>query len=208
MDLGIDVRTTGYETDVGLRPRLQILRTDPFALGVDMLFSGGGGPNKRNSFTYELGLIATLIAGSWVRVNLRPYLMVSTDRLCPSVDDLKSDDSQTGMNGKPGSGNLYANEPPICKVFDTQRTDYTGLAGTTQTFASFGQTDPRARFVTTRFMLQGTVEVAFTKNVGGWALLEGAPGQGQRQAFTGKFNSIFPANDYPLYGRIGITVKF
>ena len=80
------------------------------------------------------------------------------------------------------------------------------IAGTN--FGSIGQLDPRQRFVTTRFFLQGSVEVAFTKYLSGWALIEGAPFQGQRQAFTDKFSHGFPTNDFPFYGRAGITGKF
>jgi hypothetical protein len=57
-------------------------------------------------------------------------------------------------------------------------------------------------------------------------MLEGAPFQGERYAFTAKFNRLpslggcgvngskngtpfpFPCSDFPLYGRVGLTLKF
>jgi hypothetical protein len=192
------------------------MRIDPVAVGVDMLFSGGGGPAKRDTFSYELGALVTLIAGQWIHVNLRPYLLVSTDRLCPSLVDIQNDDNNqaTTGGGAPahGSGPLYkSTESAICKVHDAMQMQYTldpsmYIAG--KTFQAFGQDDPRQRFVTVRFMLQGSVEINVMRNLSVYALLEGAPGQGQRQAFTGKFNTNFPTNDFPIYGRAGIVIKF
>ena len=36
--------------------------------------------------------------------------MVSSDRLCPSVSDIKDDDAQNGNPAIPGSGPLYKND--------------------------------------------------------------------------------------------------
>jgi hypothetical protein len=210
LDLGIDLRTNYYETSVGLRPRLQILRIDPFAFGVDMLFSGGGGPQKRDTFTYELGALFSLIAGQWVHINFRPYLMVSTDRLCPSIQDIRDDATNNGTTGDLTSSPLYKQEAmqsSICMQYDLPNGDGLPRATGTALTPHIDQ-DPRTRFITTRFMLQGSVEVAFSRNLSAYGLIEGAPGQPQRQSFTGKFNGGFPTTDFPLYGRAGIILKF
>ena len=65
-----------------------------------------------------------------------------------------------------------------------------------------------SRFTGARFMLQAVIEIAVTQNANLWLLMEGAPFQQDRQAYTDKFNRIFPHNDFPLYGRAGLTIKF
>jgi hypothetical protein len=216
MDIGIELRTSFYETDIGVRPRLQIVRADPVAVGIDLALVGGGGPTKRNSFTFELGPIITLIAGQYVHINLKPYLSVATDRLCPSVQDIKDDDTQFGMmkNGMPvpGSGMLYGSEKNVCKQLDgTRPSDYLPIPpAMMQTTFKLGDAkqDPRDRFETTRFFLQGSLEVAVSTGLSLWILVEGAPFQDQRQAFTSKFNAAYTDNDFPFYVRAGLTGKF
>jgi hypothetical protein len=215
-DVGVQLGTTFYMTEVGIRPRVQILRFDPVALGIDALVMGGGGPNKRNGFTFEIGPVLTLIAGQYVHFNFKPYYQYTTDRLCPSVSDIKDDDTQFGKtmpNGMPiaGSGNLYKDEYNICKQFDAARTSDTylmGVAPSMPTTFKFGQNDPRDRFSTNRFFLQASIEVAVAQSLSLWLLVEGAPGQDPRQAFTSKFNAIYTDNDFPLYVLFGITGKF
>ncbi len=143
VDLGIEFRTSGYENEVGARPRVEIYRIGPLVLGADLAFIGGGGPSKRDSFNFEMGAIATLVAGPYVHINLRPYLWVSTDRLCPSVDQIQANDADTGMRDPktgaviPGSGDLYAGEHAmagdgtwsyrtVCEVYDNRRDVYGG----------------------------------------------------------------------------------
>src|SRR5207302_1174416 len=38
LDVGVDLRSNLYDTQVGLRPRVQILEAGPFAFGVDLAF--------------------------------------------------------------------------------------------------------------------------------------------------------------------------
>ena len=72
----------------------------------------------------------------------------------------------------------------------------------------FGQNDPRERFSTNRFYLQGSVEAAVSNSISLWILVEGAPFQDERQAYTDKFNPVFWGTDFPLYVRAGVTGKF
>lgn len=214
-DVGLELRSNIYETEVGLRPRLQLYRIDPIAVGFDLALFGGGGPEKRDAFNLELGVSLTLLAGSYVRVTFRPYLWYSTDRLCPSVGAIRDSDRDSGTIDptthqiQVGSGGLYQDEEPICKIYDGQRTnDYLPMPTVRVPTQTFGQLDPRNRFENTRFMLQGTLEILVTQLLNVWVTIEGAPGQKQRQAFTAKFNSAFPSSDLPLYGRAGVSLKF
>lgn len=218
MDLGIELRTNFVaDTQVGLRPRVQLLKVDPFSLGVDVTILGGGGPTRRNSFTFELGVPMTITAGQYVHFNVKPYLGVWSDRLCPSVDDIKEDDNATGVKGKAGSGTLYTmDEKEVCKAFDVDRPapDNYLVNSYHRTGFALNQQDPRERHVTVRGVLQVSVEVAVSKSLSVFGMIEGAPFQGGRinsggrPAFTSTFNSIFPDEDFPLYGRAGVTGKF
>jgi hypothetical protein len=214
IDLGVELRTFLYDTQVGLRPRVQFFQAGPFSLGADLTIMGGGGPTKRNSFTFEVGPIATLAAGQYVHINFKPYLDVWSDRLCPSVADIKDDDGQTGtMAGgtiPPGSGQLYKGDTRhACKEYVTRTdTSYTIPGDMMVASVPFGQADPRDRFVGARFMLQLSLEAALTRSISVWVLIEGAPGQAQRMTYNSMFNALFFDNDFPLYGRAGITGKF
>ena len=57
-------------------------------------------------------------------------------------------------------------------------------------------------------MLQGSIEVAVLKHLNIWAMVEGAPGQDQRQAYRSVFNAAFQDNDFLVYFRLGATGKF
>jgi hypothetical protein len=231
-DVGVELRTSFYETDVGIRPRVQILRFDPIALGIDATIMGGGGPTKRNGFLFEIGPILTLIAGHYVHINFKPYYQFDTDRLCPAVQDIKDDDTQFGKlnagNPVPGSGTLYKDENDVCKQYDGPSMGGTipgrtsgptdangqpylkGIAPANPTTFNLGgpMVDPRDRFTTNRFFLQGSIEVAVAQGFSVWVLVEGAPFQDPRQSFTSKFNRVYTDNDFPFYARLGITGKF
>ncbi|HZS42050.1 MAG TPA: PEGA domain-containing protein, partial [Polyangia bacterium] len=62
-DVGVELRTIAYYTDGGVHAKAQFLKAGPFALGLDMFIGGGGGPSKRNDFTFELGIPMTLLFG-------------------------------------------------------------------------------------------------------------------------------------------------
>ena len=207
-DVSVELRSSLYDTQVGIRPRMQILAYGPFSLGADFTVMGGGGPTKRNSFTFEVGPIATLSAGQYVKINFKPYLNAWSDRLCPSVSDIKDDDAQSGK--MPGMGPLSMGDSRArCHEY-SMRADTTYAIPTDRMVmtTAFGQPDPRERFVGARFMLQASLEIALSKGLSLWVLVEGAPGQDQRMQFNTKFNAWFPENDFPLYGRLGITGKF
>lgn len=208
-DIGVELRSTLHETDVGIRPRVQFIRLDPIAVGLDVTILGGGGPLQRNAFTFEVGPIVTLLAGKWVRFSVKPYYGYYNDRLCPSVSDIQADDRENG-DGSAGSGPIYSTrERAACKNFDGRRpSDYLPASGNAPLPGALRDFDTRGRFVTHRFLLQGVVEVLLKDYINLWVLVEGAPGQGERQSFTKKFNSFFPTTDFPFYVRAGVSFKF
>jgi hypothetical protein len=213
IDAGVDMRTIGYLTDIGVHGKFQFLQLGPIAVGSDLFLGGGWGPGHRNDFTFELGVPVSLVAGDWVRFTVHPYLQVYTDKNCPSYSDLQGD----GMNQTPAAApsqlvppstqpNQYEGE--VCEARD-------GMMGANgqmlpqnleAQMITVGQ-DPRTRFVGARLMLQGVLEISVTEHANIFFIIEGDP-IGQRAALTAKYSSIFPSTDAQIYGRFGFTIKF
>jgi hypothetical protein len=180
----------------------------------------------------------TLLAGSMVKLTARPYLQVYSDQNCPSVSYLQqqamrsSGPSDIEAIGDPAShsehagdrclGNLYddGTKPHVNPIYDAVNyvpgaTPGSGMfRGGSQIY---NPADPRyqedntgvlERFTGVRFFLQAVVELAVSPNLSIWGLIEGAPGQKDRQMFTDKFNRIFPLTETPIYGRAGLSLKF
>lgn len=230
IDMGAEFRSNFYMSEVGANIRLQILRRDPFALGLQTYIGGGGGPRGRNTVQWELGVPFTLIAGSKVKLTAKPYLQVFSDRVCPGVVDLQRyvemGDTATIRNlGDPVNGAEHAGDRCVGRVgrengmtlpspiyqatgFSPERGTFTGI----NSYSALGDPDigqgVLERFNGVRFMLQALVELSVSQNLSLWALIEGAPGQGDRQSFTDKFNRIFPITETVIYGRAGMSLKF
>ncbi len=237
LDAGAEFRTTGYQNLVGGNLRLQLLKRDPFAIGLSMFLGGGGGPRSRNTVEWELGLPITLLAGSMVKLTARPYMQVYSDRNCPSLESIQqiaARDHEAGIHalGDPINGAEHAGDACVGRTYDPMtppgaRNPIWDAAGYTPG-PNFSQGvlggpilyDPSKpqyqvdgvgvleRFTGVRFMLQAVVELALAPNMSIWAIIEGAPGQKDRQAFTDKFNRFFPIVETPIYGRLGLSLKF
>ena len=210
LDAGIELRTTGYMTEGGAHAKLQIVKFNPLSLGVQMFIGGGGGPHKRDTFTFEAGVPVTLSFGSLVRFTARPYIQFYSDRNCASAQQIKDDDKKTGQMKDglvaSGSGELYRAENRVCKINDTQ-DDYlqSAVSGSFDNIRFQG--NPRQRFERVRMMLQATLELTISPFFNVFAMIEGDP-VGERLSYTKEFSSIMPVRDYRVYGRLGVTFKF
>lgn len=87
--------------------------------------------------------------------------------------------------------NANANELEVCA---------TGLSDATPA-------EMRDRFTGLRLMFAGIVEVSVTRWLNIFGILEFAPFQGNREAYSDSFASIMPKSDPAVYGRIGVTFK-
>jgi hypothetical protein len=67
--------------------------------------------------------------------------------------------------------------------------------------------NPRHRYHGARLLLTGMLEVPITTHIGAFLLVEGAPFQDERMAFTDDFAGLMPDHDPRIYGRIGVTFK-
>lgn len=234
LDIGTEVRSNFYwDTDVGLTLRLQWFQRGPFALGLRTFGSAGGGARSRNSFTWELGLPITLLAGNRIKVTAQAYMQVYSDRVCPSADNIREEyakdpvattkfgdprdgaehpgDRCVGRDGglQPIPGTMPAVYPPSYPSPIWAAAGINGLKydPSSRDYQVDG-TGVLERFTGVRGMIQAAFEAALSPNINFWAIIEGAPFQGQRHMFTDKFSGLYPIRDTPLYGRLGLTVKF
>lgn len=235
LDVGAELRTTFYHFEVGGSLRFQAMRIDPFAIGLRTYFGGGGGPRHRNSFQWELGLPITVLAGSMVKLTAEPYVQVYSDQNCPNVGDIRNIYQRDGAAGIEALGDYLkaaehtgdrcvgrvgdAGIPPGGTVPNNPIYDAIGYIPGQATLGpvkydrtnaayQIGGTGILERFNGTRAMLRATVELALSPSMNVWLMVEGAPLQGDRQMFTDKFNRIFPINEIPIYGRLGLSLKF
>jgi hypothetical protein len=170
-----------------------------------------------------------------IKLTAKPYLQVYSDRNCPGQEDLlrlremgdvatvralgdplngaeHSGDRCVGRDGRPESMNTFPSPIYEAAGFDPVRMQFSPAGPTYRATGDPNSADigqgVLERFNGVRFMLQAAVELAVSPNLSLWGLIEGAPGQKERQSFTDKFNRIFPIQETVIYGRAGLTMKF
>ncbi|HMU38499.1 MAG TPA: PEGA domain-containing protein [Pseudomonadota bacterium] len=224
LDIGAEFRSNFYtDHEAAGTIRFQAMRKGPFALGLHMLVGGGGGPRGRNSFSWELGVPVTILAGNKVKLTGKVYLQVYSDRNCPAADSLstlyKNDPNEFKRMGDPIAGAEHTGDRCVGRSYDANTgfpsaiyavESYNGTRKYDKNLPDFqvDGTGVLERFTEVRGMLQAAIELALTSQVNLYGILEGAPGQKERHMFTDKFNRIFPIHDTPIYGRLGLTAKF
>lgn len=206
IDAGISARSNGYFTEGGAHAKFQFLRAGPIAFGTDLYLGGGAGPQGRNTFGFEHGLLLTLIFGDVVRFTVHPYLQVYTDRSCRSVEEMTAAATTEAKNSDDTS--FARKERDACKSNDAQRSPALDtVSGTDSGVPAPQKFDPRSRDAGARMMLQAVIEIAVHHNVNIFFLVEGDP-IGQRRALQRQFASLLPDKDSQVYGRAGVTIKF
>ncbi len=172
MDGGIEFRTFGALSEIGMHAKLRLYRSSLFAIGTLFAFGGGGGPSGRTTAYAKLGVVSSLWFKQLVTFTARAYFDFYTDRLCP--------------------GDPSPSEVPACSA---PQPDFTPR-------------QMRERFGGARFLLSAILEVPVSRRIGLFALFEGAPGQGNRQAFTDRFVELMPESDPAVYFRVGASFKY
>jgi hypothetical protein len=100
IDGGVDLRTYGAMTELGLRGRLRLLADGPWSIAGSLALGGGGGPKGRSTFFVEAGGIASLLLMNRVNLSLRGAINVYTDRHCPAT----AAENELGVCSQPPSG--------------------------------------------------------------------------------------------------------
>ena len=83
IDAGVEFRTFGAQSEIGVHGKFRVLNINPFALAVLLDIGGGGGPSSRGTFYTNLGLSASMWFKKLVTFTARVYINIYSDRLCP-----------------------------------------------------------------------------------------------------------------------------
>jgi hypothetical protein len=87
LDGGVEFRTYGQVSEIGLHTKFRALYFSPFALAALFSIGGGGGPGSRNTFYANLGVVASVWFKKLVTFSGRAYVNFYSDRLCPGTPE-------------------------------------------------------------------------------------------------------------------------
>lgn len=87
MDGGVEFRTYGQVSEIGVHTKLRLLQKSIFSLGALFSVGGGGGPSGRNTVYANLGVVSTLWFKRLVAFTARAYFNFYSDRLCPGTPE-------------------------------------------------------------------------------------------------------------------------
>jgi hypothetical protein len=180
---------------------------DPFSAGIFPDLWWGSqifDDSRRNGFTWDVGVIASLTALSNVTISGRLYAEIYSDRHCPTL-------KTTGTMEFDGDDPLA-----ICEQYRDRVNGNTGALSdedfaktnllTTGSETEQWEFDERESGI--RLMMSIVAEVAIQQRWSIFGILEGAPFNGERALFTYDFAHSMPDSDLLLYLRLGTTYKF
>jgi hypothetical protein len=189
LDAGVLFRTYGTRWELGALARATIFDEEPFSIGV-FADAGGGSTyfddSKRNYWFASGGVAASLIGLGAVTLTGRAYLNFWTDRHCP---------------GEAGEGD----PTELCQDYRDRTLDQEERARVDDLV---GQGDLFGRDSGVRAIISLAVELALSEKWSGWLLVEGAPRQDERAAYTDLFHGSMFDEDARSYARAGFTYKF
>jgi len=189
LDAGVEFRTLGARWELAATARMTFIDQEPFSFGA-FADAGGGSTyfddSKRNSWFASGGVAASLTGLGAVTITGRAYLQAWSDRHCP---------------GEAGEGD----PTELCRDY---RDGTLGPADRARVDELVGDGDLFERDNGLRAMISLAVELALSDQWNGWVLLEGAPGQDERAAYTDLFHGIMFEDDARSYVRAGFTYKF
>lgn len=189
LDAGVLFRTYGARWELGAAARATLVDQDPFSLGVFGDVGGGStyfDDSKRNYFFASGGVAASLSGLGAVTITGRAYLSAWSDRHCP---------------GEAGEG-----EPTeLCQDY---REDTLSVEEKARVDQLVGRGNIFDRDSGVRGIISLAVELALSHEWSGWVLIEGAPRQDERAAYTDLFHGAMFDEDARSYARVGLTYKF
>jgi PEGA domain len=189
LDAGVLFRTYGARWELGAGARATLVDVDPFSLGGFFDFGGGStyfDDSKRNYYFTNLGVAMSLTGLGAVSITGRAYLNAWSDRHCP---------------GQPDEGD----PTDLCLAYRDGTLDADSRARVDQLVGDGNIFD---RDGGVRGMLSLAVELALSDAWNGWLVIEGAPRQDERAAYTDLFHGIMLEEDARTYARVGFSYKF
>lgn len=199
-DAGIAARTMFAQTELGIGARLNLVDNNPFSVGAftDMWWGSKLlDDSRRNGFTWDVGLVASLSALAGVTISGRLYLDAFSDRHCP--DKGNEDD---GFDGTPIS---------VCREYKDGTIDAANRARVEHLTGWKNPTDVFNRDNGARLLASLIGEFAIQQGVTFFAILEGDPftvHYDERAMYTSVFSKSMFDRDYDVYLRLGLTYKF
>jgi hypothetical protein len=189
LDAGVLFRTYGARWELGANARVTLIDAEPFALG-GFADAGGGSTyfddSKRNYWFASGGVAASLIGLGAVTITGRAYLNAWSDRHCP---------------GEAGEGD----PTDLCRGY---RDDTLDAEERLRVDRLVGADDIFGRDSGVRALISLVVELAMSERWSGWFMIEGAPRQDERAAYTDLFHSTMFEEDARSYLRAGFVYKF
>lgn len=194
-DAGITYRTYGTRWELMVSGRSTLFSQGPFALGAFADVGGGStyfDDSKRNSAMFNLGAMASLTGLGAATVTGRVYLDGWSDRHCPGL---------TKSGGFPKS-----TPTDVCQSYLDGSIDPALKGRVDELLGGDGKIFDRDNGV--RVMTSLAIELAIQQHWSVWLLVEGAPRQGERAAYTDAFHSSLFETDPRSYITAGGTYKF
>ncbi len=202
LDAGIIVRIQGVINEFVAHARFGFLRAGPFSMAAFTEIGGGPGWEGRNTFTFDIGAIASLSFRNLITVSVRMWGRAYSDSFCPS----EAADPADGES-----------EPGWCSALDDPTTREQNMLDMKmprrwrQMFSESPMAH-RKRITEGRFMMALIVEIAFARWASLHLMVSGAPGMVQRPMWHDFFNRPMPISenggDPRIYGGAGMTFKF
>jgi hypothetical protein len=197
-DAGVGVRSFLARNELGLGGRAMLADQDPFSAGVFTDIWWGSkllDDSRRNGFTWDVGLAASLTALSHVTITGRLYANIWSDRHCPELK---------------GDGSFDGDPIDVCVQYKDMTLSADDRARinklTTGSESEAWKFDERETGI--RLMASVITEIAIHQRWNFFGILEGAPFQDERALFTHEFSGPMFETDYNLYLRLGTTYKF
>jgi hypothetical protein len=199
-DASVGVRTMLARNELGLGGRAMLADADPFSAGVFTDIWWGSkllDDSRRNGFTWDVGLAASLTALSHVTITGRVYGSIWSDRHCPEL--------------KAGGTGGFDGEPiQVCTDYQagTLSADRMARINKLTTGSESDAWDFDSRESGIRIMASVIAEIAVHQRWNFFGILEGAPFQEERALFTTDFAGPMFETDFNLYLRLGTSYKF
>lgn len=202
LDAGIIVRIMGTINEFAAHARFSFLKAGPFSMAAFTEIGGGPGWKGINTFTWDIGAIASLSFRNLITVSVRMWGKLYSDSFCPkNPADAGDGESEPGWCSKIDDDNSEAYLRDELKVPKRWREMFME-----------SPTAHRKRITEGRFMMALVVEIAFARWASLHLIVRGAPGMVQRPMWHDFFNKPMPISenggDPRIYGGAGITFKF
>ncbi len=199
-DAGVGVRTMLARNELGLGARAMLADANPFSAGVFSDIWWGSkllDDSRRNGFTWDVGVAASLTALSNVTISARVYFDIWSDRHCPELKTTGTMD----FDGDPIA---------VCRQYkngqlsqDDQLRVNKLTTGNEMENWKFTERESGIRLMTSVI-----AEIAVDQRWNVFGILEGAPFQEERALFVNEFSHSMFDTDFNLYLRLGISYKF